>query len=110
MLPTVRRFSQTTVYSTMNLNDLFVSMQARPRTSLGLRLDVHRLDLASAADLWYAGSGATLGSGNTFGYAGRRSNGSTRLGTSVEASADYAVTPRVVAERVPRHGSRAVPW
>jgi len=94
LLPTVRRFSQTTVYSTMNLNDLFVSLQARPRTSMALRLDVHRLDLASAADLWYAGSGATLDSGNTFGYAGRRSNGSTRLGTSVEGSADLAVTPR----------------
>jgi hypothetical protein len=95
LLPTVRRFSQTTAYSTMNLNDLFVSIQARPRASLGMRLDVHLLDLASAADLWYAGSGATLGSGNTFGYAGRRSNGSKRLGTSIEGSADVTVTPRV---------------
>jgi hypothetical protein len=95
MLPTVRRFSQTTVYSTMNLNDLFVSLQARPRASLGLRLDVHQLTLASAGDLWYAGSGATLGAGNTFGYAGRRSNGSRTLGTSIEGSADYAVTPRL---------------
>jgi hypothetical protein len=56
---------------------------------------VRRVDLASAADLWYTGSGATLGEGSVFGYAGRRSNGSTRLGTSIEASADYAVTPRV---------------
>ncbi len=95
ILPTVRRFSQTTVYSTMNLNDLFVSLQARPRAALGLRLDVHQLTLASAADLWYAGSGATLGAGTTFGYAGRRSNGSTRLGTSIETSADYAITPQV---------------
>ncbi|MBA2302669.1 MAG: hypothetical protein H0W08_08550, partial [Acidobacteria bacterium] len=55
---------------------------------------VHRLDLASAADLWYAGSGATLSQGNAFGYAGRRSNGSTRLGTSLEMSADYTVTSR----------------
>jgi hypothetical protein len=95
MLPTVRRFSQTTVYSTMNLNESFVMLQARPQTSLGLRLDVRRVDLASAADLWYTGSGATLGEGSVFGYTGRRSNGSTRLGTSIEASADYAVTPRV---------------
>jgi hypothetical protein len=95
MLPTVRRFSQTTVYSTMNLNDAFVSLQARPRAALSLRLDVRHLTLASAADLWYAGSGATLGEGNTFGYAGRRSNGSTGLGTAIEASADYAITPRV---------------
>jgi Alginate export len=95
MLPTVRRFSQTTVYSTMNLNEGFVMLQARPRPSLGLRLDLHRVDLASAEDLWYTGSGATLGEGSVFGYTGRHSNGSTRLGTSVEASADYAVTPRV---------------
>ncbi len=95
LLPTVRRFSQTTAYGTMNLRDVFVQVQARPRPALGLRLDLRRLDLASAADLWYAGSGATLARGAVFGYAGRRSNGSTRLGTAVEASADYAFTPRV---------------
>jgi hypothetical protein len=95
LLPTVRRFSQTTAYGIMNLRDLFVQVQARPRPAVGLRLDLRRLDLASAADLWYAGSGATLARGAVFGYAGRRSNGSTRLGTSIEASADYAITPRV---------------
>jgi hypothetical protein len=95
MLPTVRRFSQTTVYSTMNLNEAFVQVQARPRPTLNLRLDVRRVDLASAADLWYTGSGATLGEGSVFGYVGRRSNGSTRLGTSIETSADYAITPHV---------------
>ncbi|MCC7032049.1 MAG: alginate export family protein [Acidobacteria bacterium] len=95
LLPTVRRYSQTTAYSTMNLNDVFVSVQARPRSTLGLRLDVHRLDLSSAADLWYIGSGATLDSGAVFGYAGRRSNGRTRLGTSVEGSADFAITSRL---------------
>ena len=95
MLPTVRRFSQTTAYGTMNVRDVFVQAQARPRPTLGLRLDLRRLDLASSADLWYAGSGATLSRGAVFGYTGRRSNGSRRLGTSVEASADYAATPRV---------------
>ena len=95
MLPTLRRFSQTTVYSTMNLRDGFVQLLARPRPALGLRLDVHRLTLASPADLWYGGSGATLGAGNTFGYAGRRSNGSRDLGTSVETSADFAVTSHI---------------
>jgi hypothetical protein len=95
MLPTLRRFSQTTVYSTMNLRDSFVQVLARPRPPLGLRLDVHRLTLASAADLWYGGSGATLGAGNNFGYVGRRSNGSRDLGRSVEASADYALASHV---------------
>jgi hypothetical protein len=95
MLPTLRRFSQTTVYSTMNLNDHFVQLLARPRPPLGLRLDVHHLTLASAADLWYGGSGATLGDGNTFGYVGRRSNSSRDLGSSVEMSADYALTSHI---------------
>lgn len=95
LLPTVRRYSQTTMYGTMNLRDVFLQLQARPRPALGLRLDVRRIDLASPADLWYAGSGATLSRGGVFGYSGRRSNGSTRLGTAVEASADYAITPRV---------------
>ena len=95
MLPTIRRFAQTAAYSTMNLNDVFASIQARPKATVALRLDVRQLTLASADDLWYVGSGATLGEGNTFGYAGRRSNGSKKLGTSVEGSADYAVTSRL---------------
>jgi len=95
MLPTGRRYAQTTAYATMNLRDVFVSVQARPRQALGLRLDVRRLDLASANDFWYAGSGATLSRGSVFGFSGRPSNGSTRLGTSVEISADYVFTPRL---------------
>ena len=93
VLPTVRRFSQTTLFSTMNVDDAFVQVMARPVKTLGLRFDVHRLHLASAADLWYIGSGATLEEGTAFGYSGRRSNGSRVLGTSIEASADLAVTP-----------------
>ena len=93
VLPTVRRFSQTTVFSTMNVDDAFVQVMARPPRRVGLRLDVHALHLASAADLWYIGSGATLEEGAAFGYSGRRSNGSRELGTSTEGSADVAVTP-----------------
>jgi hypothetical protein len=93
LVPTIRKFAMTTIYGTMNLRDTFVQLLARPRASLGLRLDVHRLDLASASDLWYAGSGATLGRGNAFGYAGRPSNGSRHLGTSVEMSANYTIRP-----------------
>src|SRR5215207_682095 len=79
----------------MNLNDAFTSLQLRPVGAVGPRLDVHRLDLASSRDLWYPGSGATLGAGNVFGYSGRRSNGSTRLGTSIETGVDYAMTRHV---------------
>ena len=55
---------------------------------------LHRLWLASSADLWYAGSGATLTSGGGFGYAGRPSNGARSFGTSLEASVNVAVTDR----------------
>lgn len=94
MLPTMRRFSQTAVYSTMNLRDLFLQLMARPAGSVNARLDVHRLWLASAADRWYAGSGATLSTGGNFGYVGRTSNDSTDFGTSIEASVSWTITPR----------------
>lgn len=94
MLPTMRRFSQTTAYSTMNLRDAFVQLQLRPARPLTLRVDLHRLWLASSEDRWYAGSGATLSTGGTFGYASRPSNGSTDVGTAAELSAAYAPSPR----------------
>jgi len=93
MLPTMRRFSQTTAYSTMNLREVFVQTLLQPRSDLSLRLDLHRLWLASGEDRWYAGSGATLTSGGGVGFAGRPSNGETGLGTVVEGSANYTVNP-----------------
>jgi hypothetical protein len=56
-----------------------------------VRIDLHRLDLATAADRWYTGSGATQKAGTNFGYSGRRSNGATSLGTMLEGSADRAL-------------------
>lgn len=77
MLPTVRKWAFTTAYAPMNLGDLFVETLVRPTTRVGLRADVRRIWLANGRDLWYAGSGATQNSGGIFGYAGRRSGGST---------------------------------
>jgi hypothetical protein len=91
MLPTVRRYSMTTAYSQMNLNDRFVQALLKPHARLTVRADVHRLSLAQAADSWYYGSGATQEEGSIFGFALRPSGGHTGLGTSVEASADYTV-------------------
>ena len=59
MLPTVRRYSMTTAYSQMNLNDRFVQALLKPHPRLAIRADVHWLSLAQAADGWYYGSGAT---------------------------------------------------
>jgi hypothetical protein len=91
VLPTVRRFSLSTVYNLMNLNDRFVQVLLRPRPALGLRADVHWLSLANAADGWYSGSGATQEEGRIFGYAMRPSGGARGLGTIVEGAADYTV-------------------
>jgi hypothetical protein len=93
MLPTVRRYSLSTLYSLMNLNDVFGQVIVRPAPPLTVRLDAHRVTLASAADRWYAGSGATQASGSIFGYTVRPSNGATGLATLVEGSADYVLTP-----------------
>jgi hypothetical protein len=56
MLPTVRRYSQSTLYSMANLRDIMTQAMLRPRTTVTLRLDAHFLSLASPADGWYAGS------------------------------------------------------
>jgi hypothetical protein len=95
MLPTVRRYSMTTAYSQMNLNDRFVQAFLKPHARLSVRADVHWLSLAQAADGWYFGSGATQEEGGIFGFALRPSGGHTGLGTSLETSADYTVNKRV---------------
>jgi hypothetical protein len=94
MLPTVRKYSLSATYSTMNLDDKFLQVIARPSTRVTLRGDLHWLDLAEAADLWYVGSGATQRSGTIFGYAGRRSGGAESFGTVLEGSADWTISPR----------------
>src|SRR5918993_1132425 len=91
MLPTGRRYSMTTAYSQMNLNDRFVQAVLKPHARWTVRADVHRLSLARADDGWYFGSGATQEEGAIFGFALRPSGGHTGLGTSVEASVDYSV-------------------
>lgn len=91
MLPTVRKYAFTTAYAPMNLRDTFVEFIARPMPRVSARVDVRRLWLAAPADLWYTGSGATQERGSTFGYAGRRSGGSTDLGTVLEGAADVSL-------------------
>lgn len=92
MLPTVRRYSFTTAYAPMNLNDLFGELIVRPAARLTARVDLRRVQLSEAADRWYAGSGATRRTGNYFGYAGRPSGGSRDLGRVIEGAADVRLT------------------
>lgn len=93
MLPTSRKFSQSATYSFMNLTDLFTQVLLSPTAKLSARLDLHRVTLGEPADRWYAGSGATQRAGTIFGFSGRPSHGATGLGTVVEGSASYGVTP-----------------
>ncbi len=92
MLPTVRRYAQTALYSQMNNTEVFAQIMLRPRPPLGLRFDWHRVGLASARDAWYFGSGATQERGTIFGFSTRPSYGATSLATIGEASADYAIS------------------
>lgn len=94
-IPTARRYSLSTLYNLMNMSERFAQVLLRPRRNVNLRLDVHRLRLTDAADLWYAGSGANARTGTVFGFAGRRSNGSRDLGTMVESAADWTVSTHV---------------
>jgi hypothetical protein len=93
MLPTVRRYAQTALYSQMNNTDLFAQLLARPRQSVNMRFDWHRVRLASSRDAWYYGSGATQQHGSVFGFATRPSFGATHLATIGDASVDYAISP-----------------
>jgi hypothetical protein len=94
ILPTVRKYSLTTTYNLMNSTDLFLQAILQPRPPLNVRIDLHQVGLAEAADRWYFGSGATQQRGTIFGYGARASNGSTTLGTVIQGSASYAINQR----------------
>jgi hypothetical protein len=94
MLPTVRRYSQSTLYSLANLRDVMVQVMLRPGATLNVRVDAHLVGLAAGDDGWYAGSGATQESGRIFGYTLRRSGGESRLMDVVEGSVEWRIDPR----------------
>lgn len=94
MLPTIRRYSQSTLYSMANLRDVSAQLMLRPTPAINARVDLHVLVLASRADGWYSGSGATQNNGRIFGYALRPSGGQSRLMEVVEGSVDWRIDPR----------------
>lgn len=91
-LPTPRIYARFPFYNLMNNEDAFVQLRLKPHAKVALRSDVHHLRLSSARDLWYVGGGAFQQ--QTFGYVGRPSNGRKTLGTMIDLSADWNVTPR----------------
>jgi len=92
ILPTPRIYARTPFFNSMNLEDAFAEFRVKPHAKLALRTDLHHLRLSSAKDLWFAGGGAFQK--QSFGFAGRPSNGHRNLGWFADMSADYTVNPR----------------
>lgn len=89
MLPSGDRVSALNAYARMNVVELWTALELSPSRAVDLRAGVRRVRLASGADRWYQGSGATIRSGNYFGYQGRNARGATSLGTVVEAGGEW---------------------
>jgi hypothetical protein len=75
----------------MNNRDLFASLLLRPARATSIRAEAHRLSLASASDLWYAGGGAY--NKTVFGFQGRPSGGNDELATLLDIGADRGFGP-----------------
>lgn len=87
-LLTQRLYSRTPFFTLSNLHDTFGQVVLLPRNDTRVRLDVHRLSLDTATDLWYNGTGALQNQGIN-GFVGRPSGGSKDLGNLVELSIDH---------------------
>jgi hypothetical protein len=90
VLTTPRQYARFPFYNMMNNEDAYASVTLHPLAALALRSDVHGLELANAADLWYTGGGAFQA--GTFGYQGRPSSGSRSLATVWDVSGDWQLT------------------
>ena len=90
MLPSSRKYALSSTYAQMNLRDAFAQLSIEPRR-FKARIEVHALHLASGADLWYQGSGATASHGRYFGFSGRGAEGNTSLGTVIEGAVDVPI-------------------
>ncbi|MBS1788408.1 MAG: alginate export family protein [Acidobacteria bacterium] len=91
VVPTPRIYARFPFFNAMNNEDAFLQLRLKPQSRLALRTDVHYLRLSNQHDLWFVGGGAFQP--KSFGYVGRTSNGKKTLGTLVDVSADFTVTP-----------------
>ncbi|GBD25178.1 hypothetical protein HRbin30_00493 [bacterium HR30] len=93
LLPTARLYAQTPFFNLMNIEDLFAQLLLRPHARLTIRADWHWLRVNDAADLWYAGGGAS--NDRIFGFAGTPTGGHRELAQLVDIGASYQVHSRV---------------
>lgn len=92
VLPTPRAYARFPFYNGMNSTDAFVQFSMKPHAKVTLTSELHRLSLTEERDLWYAGGGAF--EDNSFGFAGRPSNGNDDLASVIDLSVDYAFNPK----------------
>jgi Alginate export len=81
LLPSSDRVSRLNAYALMNVVDRWAGLEIQPHRALDVMASVRRVSLASTADRWYQGSGATLRLGNYFGFQGRNGRGGSSIGT-----------------------------
>ncbi len=89
LLPSSDRVSRLNAYALMNVVDRWAAFELQPHRSLDVTASVRRVTLASTADRWYQGSGATLRLGNYFGFQGRNGRGGSAIGTVVDGTATW---------------------
>ena len=90
VLSSPRAYARFPFYVLMNVEDLFAQFKARPNSKLELRSELHSTRLSNARDVWYDGGGAFQD--GSFGYLGRPSGGKGKIGTSLDVSAEYALS------------------
>ena len=92
MLPAGDRFVRSNTYALMNVVDAWTEAHVTPHPRVEIVAGLHHVSLASAADRWYSGSGATERTGNYFGYLGRNTHGAATLGSLAEADVSWQLT------------------
>lgn len=108
LIPTPRIYARMPFFNMMNTQDVFGEGILRPSKQITVRGDVHALHLSTPTDLWYQGGGAYQP--QSFGYAGRPSNGVTDLSVLADVSVDVTVSPHLSAGVYAGHASSgAVP-
>jgi hypothetical protein len=90
VLSSPRAYARFPFYILMNAEDRFGQLGLAPVARLALRSELHSVRLTQSRDLWYDGGGAFQN--GSFGYLGRPSGGGRGVGTSVDLSAEFAVS------------------
>lgn len=93
VLGATRQYARFPFYNTMNVKDVYGLFTVRPSAKVTLASEVHRLWLASGADLWYGGGGP--GQSGAFGYGGRPGYGRESLATVWDLSANTQLIPHL---------------